>query len=108
MKRILINPNRQHFRPRLMSQAIKSEIPYVVDFSLSASDRSTTVSSMSAESKGPRALTLTTPSVASGVGTFYASSDWAGQGEVQVKATYADGKEENAFIRIEVYNPTIR
>lgn len=106
MKRILINPNRQHFRPRLMSQAIESEIPYVVDFSLSASDRSTTVSTITAESKGPRTLTLTTPTVASGVGTFYASSDWAGQGEVQVKATYADGKEENAFIRIEVYNPT--
>ena len=89
-----------------MSQAIESEIPYVVDFSLSASDRSTTVSTITAESKGPRTLTLTTPTVASGAGTFYASSDWAGQGEVQVKATYADGKEENAFIRIEVYNPT--
>jgi hypothetical protein len=108
MRRVLVNPRRRDYEPQRFTQAIESDIPYVVDFSLSASDRGTTVSSVSAESKGPRALSLTTPSVSSGVATFYVSADYSGQGLAKVKATYADGKEEIQYLEIVVQDPEYR
>jgi aspartokinase len=108
MRRILVNPRRRDFTPMTFTQAIDSDIPYVVDFSVSADDRGTSVSSVSAESKGSRALTITTPSVSSGVATFYVSSTSSGQGVVKVTATYADGKQETQYMTVIANNPEYR
>ena len=108
MRRVLVNPRRRDYEPQRFTQAIESDIAYVVDFSLSASDRGTSVSSVAAESKGPRGLTITTPSVSSGVATFYVSSEFSGQGLAKVKATYADGKTETQYLEIIVQDPEYR
>ena len=85
------------------TQAIDSDIPYAVDFSVSAS-----VSSVSAESKGPRSISITTPTVSDGVGTFYVSATSSGQGLVKVTASYADGKQETQYMTVVMNDPEYR
>ncbi len=108
MRRILINPWRTDFEPTKYSQAISSEMLYKLDFSKAATARGTSVSGVTVESKGSRKLTLTTPSVSSGVASFYASAAHSGNGVVQAEATYADGKTERAYIRISAQDPQYR
>ena len=105
MRRILVNPHRTDFRQRIYSQGIESEIPYTVDFSVAATDRSTTVSSVAWSSEGSQTLTITEESLSSGVASAVISSTNAGEGKAKVTATYADGKTESQYIRIQVHNP---
>ncbi len=107
-RRILVNPSRNNSENRSYSQSVTTEMLFKVDFSNSASDPSTSVSSSTAESKGSRALTLTTPSVSSNVVSFYASSSTSGYGTVKVTATYASGKKDAQFIKLKITNPEER
>jgi hypothetical protein len=108
MRRVLVNPRRRDYTPMTFTQAIDSDIPYAVDFSVSASDRGTSVSSVSAESKGPRSISITTPTVSDGVGTFYVSATSSGQGLVKVTASYADGKQETQYMTVVMNDPEYR
>jgi hypothetical protein len=107
-RRILINPNRNNSENRSYSQSVSTEMLFKVDFSNSASDLSTSVSSSTVESKGSRALTLTTPSVSNNVVSFYASSSTSGYGTIKVTATYASGKNDAQFIKLNITNPEER
>ena len=104
-RRILVNPNRNDSENRVYSQSVTTEMLYKVDFSNAASDLSTSVSSVAAESKGSQGLTLTTPSVSSNVASFYASSDSSGVGAIKVTATFASGKKDAQFIKLRITNP---
>ena len=104
-RRILINPNRTNAENRVYSQAVTTDMLYKVDFSNSAGDMSTSVSSATAENKGRHSMTLTTPTVSSNVVSFYASSDTSGDSVVKITATYADGKKEAQFIKLQITNP---
>ena len=105
MRRILINPNRNNSENRVYSQSVSTDMLYKIDFSKSASALSTSVSSVSAESKGVHGITVTTPSVSSNVASFYASSANSGDSAVKVTATYASGKKDAQFIKVRVTNP---
>ena len=104
-RRILINPNRVNAENRVYSQSVTTDMLYKVDFSNAASDLGTSVSSATAESKGRHSMTLTTPTVSSNVVSFYATSDTSGDGVLKVTATYADGKQEAQFIKLQITNP---
>ena len=108
MRRILINPNRNNSENRVYSQSVSTDMLYKVDFSNAAAATSTSVSSVTAESKGRHGITVTTPSVSSNVVSFYASSDTSGDSAVKVTATYADGKKDAQFIKVKVTDPVSR
>ena len=105
-RRILIDHHRNSSQNRSYGQNVTTEMLYKVDFSNAASDQSTSVSGVTAESKGRQGLTLTTPSVSSNVASFYASSAHSGDGVIKVTATYANGKKDASFIKVKVNNPT--
>ena len=106
MRRILINPNRNNSENRVYYQSVSTDMLFKVDFSKAASAASTSVSSVTAESKGSHALSLTSPSVSSNVVSFYASSSNSGDGAVKVTATYATGKKDAQFIKLKITDPS--
>jgi|TARA_R110000851_G_scaffold46756_4_gene113745 hypothetical protein len=108
LRRILVNPYRNDFEPTRFSQAIKSEMEYKLDFSNTATARGSAVSGVTVESKGSRKLTLTTPTVSSNVASFYVSADNSGNGVVEAEATFADGKQERAYITVIAQDPQYR
>jgi len=104
-RRILVNPNRNNSENRSYSQSVQTDMLYKVDFSNAASDQSTSVASVSAESKGIHGLTVTSPTVSSNVASFYASSSTSGDGAIKVVATYANAKKDTQFVKVQITNP---
>jgi len=76
-----------------------------VDFTKSASQRGTSVSSVSWASEGTQTLDITSESLSSDVATAYVSAAWSGFGLLKVAATFADGNTETIYIHIRVYSP---
>ena len=103
-RRIFVNPHRQNTTNRVYSQNVDTDMLYKVDFSAEAAELSTSVSSVAAESKGRKNITLTTPSVSSNVASFYASSANSGDGVIKVTATYASGKKSVQGIKLKIDN----
>jgi hypothetical protein len=107
-RRIHINPWRTDVKPREYTQNKDSHQKYTVDFSSSATDRGTTVSSVTWSSEGTRLVTISNEALASGVASADFTSDWGGFGVVRVRATYADGTQESVYIHIKFKDPEQR
>ena len=107
MRRILVNPHPRSTEKRKYGQNIESTIEYTVDFSLVATDRGTTVSSVAWSSEGYRQITISNEALTDGVATadVSASESYSGEGLVKVTATFADGATELQYIEINVRDP---
>ena len=101
-RRVFVDPWRDGTRTRQFSQNIRTEQPYTVDFSASATARGTSASSVSWASVGSRELTISNEALSSGVATADVASNNGGYGKLRVEATYADGNTENVYLQIDV------
>lgn len=89
---------------REYSQYKDTEFPYSVDFSSSATDRGTTVSSVAWSNTGGN-LTVSNQALASGIASADVSGSTAGCSVLKLVATYADGNTESAYITITIQDP---
>ena len=108
MRRMLVDPWRTSTRMREWSQYKATDMPYTVDFSSAASDRGTTVSSVSWSSEGSQQVTFANQDLTSGVASADISSIWSGNATVKVTATYADGNTEAFYFKVRVKDPDNR
>lgn len=104
-RKIHINPWRTDTKDREFSQVIDSHQNYAVDFSSSATDRGTTVSSVAWSSEGSRSLTISNETLTDSVASADITSDWSGNGVVRVRATYASGNQESMYFHIKFKEP---
>lgn len=79
-----------------------------MDFSSSASDRGTSVSSVAWTSVGSRLITVQNEALASSIASADLSSDWGGYGIIKVVATFADGNTESVYLEIRFVDPEYR
>ena len=108
MRRLLVNPHRKDSEIKKFSQTIDSEIPYKVDFSLSATDRGTSVSSITWSSEGSRSVTISNKALASSVASADVSASYSGEALIKCVANYADSNTETQYIKIMIHDPEWR
>lgn len=104
-RRVFIDPWRKNIRPRDYTQYQDSHQQYKVDFSASATERGTSVSSVTWSSEGTQQMQIANESLSSGVASADIYSEWSGFGLVKVVATYADAAQEVIYLKIRVFDP---
>lgn len=105
MRRITPNPYRKDSEIRQYSQVIEGQQEYKVDFSLTATARSTTVQSVAWSSEGQREVTISGEALSSGVASANVSADYSGHALVKVTATFANSTTDVQYIEIEIHDP---
>jgi len=110
MRRIHIDPYAKGTRTRWFKQNIRTEWPYVVDWTSVVAARSgvTAVSSVEWKSVGSRDATITGKDLTSDVASALIASLWGGYTQVRCEATFDDGNTMSVYIDITFEDPEYR
>jgi len=101
-RKIHLNPWRTDVKTREFSQVSGSSQQYEVDFSSVATERGTTVSSVTWTDQSGGQIVFATQSLTDGVAAADINSEtWSPTAQgVRIEATYADGATERAYFTI--------